>query len=114
MEKEEPWRREIVRRDVVFASLDELGNILSKKQAKAFVWPDEGEFRGGDWHFNDEHRGQYEPLIIDPQTAKAMTVIHDSLSPRNQATFAGHVSKGRGHFGVCFEFSWKHVRFGST
>ena len=112
MENEEPWRRKIVRRDVVFASLDELMKIYSTKQLKAFVWPDEGAFRDGEWHFNDEHRGQFEPLLIDPQTAKAMTLIHEALTQRNKATFAEYVGKGRGYFGQCFEFSWKHVRFG--
>ena len=109
----ERWRERVRAQDVVFASFERLRQIRTDHQFKAFVWPDEGGFGGdGTWTFNEAHRDAFEPLLIDPTSASAMIVVHDTLNPKNQARFERLMAEDRGWFGMLFEFSWEHVRFG--
>lgn len=79
--------------------------------AKVFVWPDEGEFKGQTWHFNDAHRGKFEPLLIDKISADMMIAAHDAISkPENQQKFEDWIGKGRGHFGAMWELTQKTVK----
>lgn len=96
-------------RNCTLGSFEALKDAASGN-AKAFVWPDEGEFRGSTWHFNDAHRGEYEPLLIDKITADMMLKLHDALEKEtNQAKFQEWIGKGRGHFGKLWEMTQERV-----
>jgi hypothetical protein len=82
----------------------------SSGNAKAFVWPDEGMFKGQTWHFNDAHKDEFEPLLIDKISASMMIKLHDALEkPENQAKFQEWIGKGRGHFGKLWEMIQERV-----
>lgn len=76
---------------------------------KAFVWPDEGAFKGESWVFNDEHKGEFEPLAIDIISASMLMKVHDAMSPENQDKFRDWVAKDRAHFAWLWEFAQKTV-----
>lgn len=77
--------------------------------AQMFVWPDEGEFRGEVWLFNEAHEAEFEPLLIDRTSAAMMMALHDALSETNAARFREWVGKHRGNFGALWEFTQERV-----
>jgi cytochrome c556 len=95
-------------RNCTMASFEALAEAANGN-ARVFVWPDEGEFRGKTWHFNDQHRDEFEPLLIDQVTASMMKTLHDALNETNQAKFKDWVGKGRGHFAKLWEITEKRV-----
>lgn len=92
----------------VLASFEGLQKAAAGQHRK-FVWPDEGEFKGDTWIFNDEHAGEYEPLLIDMITAKMMLKLHSALNPDNQAKFKTYVAKDRGYFGHIHQLTMEKV-----
>ena len=56
--------------------------------------------------------GEFEPLIVDPLTARAMVTLHNALNSKNQATFEEWVGEHRGKFAALVEMSWEKVRIG--
>ena len=94
-----------------FASFDHLRSIASTHEGRKFVWPDEGEFAADGWQFNAAHRGEFEPLWIDPTTASLMCKVYDALSePKNRDKFVAWVAKHRGTFGKLVDFCWQRVK----
>lgn len=94
-------------KNVVLATWELIREIAEERNSRAFVWPDEGEFNGDTFRFNEKHEG-FEPLIIDIQTANVMVAVHDGLEkPQNKTKFEDWVGKGRGHFGSLVELSWR-------
>ncbi|QPC87113.1 hypothetical protein GA830_10440 [Mesorhizobium sp. NBSH29] len=96
-------------KDCTMASFDVLKSIADGLST-AFVWPDEGEFRGETWHFNDAHAGAFDPLLLDRSTARMMLTLHDALNDQNQTKFREWVGKGRGEFGALWEMTMERVK----
>jgi hypothetical protein len=81
----------------------------SEGNAKAFVWPGEGEFtRTGSFAFNAHHR-DFQPLLIDRVSASMMRALHDALNEANQARLKTFVAADRGHFGYVWEMTQERV-----
>lgn len=81
--------------DIVTASYEVLLAIASEHRSRCFTW--------------DTDESDYEPLLVDMQTASAMALVHDALSENNQVKFEEKVAKSRGGFGRMVDFTWKHV-----
>lgn len=96
---------------IVWASFECLQLIVATHLALAFVWPDEGQFRPcGHFQFNEDHAG-FEPLLVDPTTAQAVTVVFDALQKdANREKAQAWIGKDRGHFGAMVNFCWSKVR----
>jgi hypothetical protein len=105
------WRDAVAPGAVRFGSLAQLQEIVAKKQGVAFVWPDEGTFDGpgGEWAFNADHEGEFEPLWIDPTTAGMLIAVYDALNDENKAKFAALAAEGRGSFAFLVESAWERV-----
>lgn len=85
---------------------------LQSGGACAFVWPDEGSFVGQKWKFNEAHEKEFEPLWVDPTTAKMLVMVYDALqNPEIKDKFAEWIAKGRGHFGALVEKGWSLVKW---
>ena len=97
--------------NAVLASFEVLKQSAQSHQFKGLVWPDEGEFHGEAWIFNEAHAGEYEPLVLDIITASMMLALHDALEkPENQAKFKEWIGKSRGHFAKLHELTMEKVQ----
>lgn len=95
---------------VVFASFGEVLAIKEKAGLKCFVWPDEGEFVNGKFVFNHQHQ-DFEPLMIDVQTANLLVKTYKVIAPHNQARMRRLTAKCRGNFGMIVDVCWKHSNY---
>jgi hypothetical protein len=92
-----------------FCTLDRIRSIAEgNRPTGGFVWPDEGEFRGSVWYFNENHEG-FEPLLIDRISASAIITVYDALNEANKAKMKEWLAKSRGHFGKMYEISMEKV-----
>lgn len=94
---------------IVFASYEEVEKIAKTHAAVCFVWPDEGDFKGEKWEFNPEHKGDFEPLLIDATTANVLVKVIAAVKPETAEILKGKISEGRGSFGWFIEKAWKCV-----
>jgi len=85
-------------RDIVTASYEVLLAIASEHSFRCFTW--------------SADEPDYEPLLVDVQTASAMVLVHDALNEGNQVKFEEEVAKSRGSFGRMVDFTWKHITQG--
>ncbi len=94
---------------VSLASMNLLRKIVKDRSGESFVWPNEGEFVEDGWKFSAECR-DFQPLWIDPTSAKLLVDVHDKLGKEeNQQKFRDMISDDRGTFGFLVEESWKLV-----
>jgi hypothetical protein len=78
--------------------------------AKAFVWPDEGNFNAaGNFRFHADHEG-FQPLLIDKVSASMMLTLYRALNEPNQKRFREFVGAGRGEFAHLFELTQERVK----
>jgi hypothetical protein len=98
------WRDAVAPAAVRVGSLDSVREIAAKGQGLALVWPDEGAFDGpgGEWVFNAGHR-DYEPLWVDPSTARLLLDFHEALDDANKAKFTELAAEQRGTFAFLIE-----------
>lgn len=87
--------------DMIVASMAALRGIAYEGVWRAFVWPHDEEA--------ELLSGEFDPLIVDMLTARAMVAVYDALSPENQAKFAAQVADNRGYFGQLVDFCWSRV-----
>lgn len=116
------WRLEVPQSMIATAAFDQLKEIVRSKTLKAFVWPDEGEFKtvtgGGDdvsvWTFDNRHAG-FEPLYVDPTTANLLVHVHDALTQDDlKEKFRSWVAENRGTFAALVEFCWSRAKAPDT
>lgn len=91
---------EIRHDDIVVASWEALKKVATGCWC-CFVWEGEEELLKSK---------EYEPLIIDAFTARAMVTVHDALqAPEKRAKFERMVGLSRGNFGRLVDLTWKCV-----
>lgn len=88
-------------KEIVKGSVDALRQILATKSYKYFVWA-------------SDDRPEYEPLLVDLQTANVMMKVYDSINEKNQTTFREQAADNRGYFGRLVDFCWSCVEFKRT
>lgn len=76
--------------------------------AVALVWPEEGSFnQDGKWSFNAEHK-DFEPLLVDIQTANLLCTVYNALSKdETRRKFRDWIRESRGKFAHLVEKSWE-------
>lgn len=94
-----------------FATIDVVRDVRERKQMAHLVWPEEGEFLpSGNFKFNEEH-SDYEPLMLDMQTANVLMTCYAALTkPDTVAKVVDWIAKSRGHFAKIVEIGWGAVR----
>lgn len=76
---------------------------------RSLVWMDEGVFKGGKWHFNADH-ADYEPILIDRNTASLMVQAYDAASPESRKLLDKLIAS-RGTFCHLAETLWGKASF---
>lgn len=113
------WTFARAQADIVFCSSDALQKSQTEKQAYAYVWPEEGEFLpNGDWKFNEEHAGEYEPLLVDINTVNLFLSLRERLAQRPNSkgengaeVFDRRLKESRGYFALAFDVLWRNAKF---
>ena len=102
-------KSEAVWKDCRFASIDVIRDCANGRFSN-LVWPDEGFFLGtGSFQFNDEHQGEFEPLLMDKITADMFLAVYGALDDERRAKFVDWIAKDRGHFGAVFEMAQQAI-----
>ena len=85
-----------------------------------YVWPYEGQYRSGIWHFHKgfvfdggvDVKAPSKPLLVDGPSARAFKLVYDAVNDKNKAKLREY-SNSRGLF--CWAMDtlvWPHISFG--
>ncbi len=94
---------------VVHANLNNLKSIRTRGYS-SFVWPDEGEFKGDTFVFNEVHK-EFEPLGIDLVSANMLLTVYGALQrDKSKNKYKRMISKNRATFVQLIQFGWDKTK----
>jgi len=76
---------------------------------RSLVWLDEGTFKGDKWYFNGAH-ADYEPILIDRNTASLLVQAYDLASPASKKILDSKIVD-RATFCQLAEWIWTKATF---
>lgn len=91
---------------VVLGSLDAIKVIVKSHTAFAFVWPDEGDIKHGEFIPNTAPE-LVSPVLVDATTANLIYQVHEMMDPAVQPMFAKKIAESRETFLKVIEMCWK-------